>query len=117
VCPSPDDTVYQAGLTEGHYCLMMLIQDGGANDADGKANGTIVDPGGLATPVSAPPTPPVTPPTTSDGSGDSGGGGGCAINTDAEFDPLLVLMLLLASGQLIRRRILDSQADGQKKAA
>jgi len=70
VCPSPGDAAYQAGLTEGHYCLMMLIQDGGANDADGQANGTVVDPGGVATPV---PAPPATPPAT------SGGGGGGSI--------------------------------------
>ena len=66
VCPSPGDAAYQAGLTEGHYCLMMLIQDGGANDADGQTNGTVVDPGGVATPVPAPPT-------------TSGGGGGGSI--------------------------------------
>ena len=108
VCPSPGDAAYQAGLTEGHYCVMMLIQDGGANDADGQANGTVVDPGGVATAVS---TPPVTSPTK------SGGGGGCAINTNAEFDPLLVLMLLLAGGQLIRRRLLDSPTGEQKEAA
>jgi hypothetical protein len=70
VCPSPGDTAYQPGLTQGHHCLMMLIQDGGANDADGQANGTVVDPGGVARPV---PAPPVTPPTTSSGGGGGGG--------------------------------------------
>ena len=48
VCPSPGDAAYQLGLMEGHYCMMMLIQDGGENDADGEANGTIVDPGHIA---------------------------------------------------------------------
>ncbi len=65
VCPSPGDAAYQEGLTEGHYCLMMLIQDGGANDADGQANGTVVDPGGVAQPAPASTTLP---------SGSSGGG-------------------------------------------
>ncbi|KZY35269.1 hypothetical protein A3729_17675 [Oleiphilus sp. HI0043] len=47
---------------------MMLIEDGGANDADGQANGTVLDPGGVASLVSEP----VTEPTTSKGG--SGGG-------------------------------------------
>jgi hypothetical protein len=111
VCPSPGDAAYQTGLTEGHYCLMMLIQDGGPNDADDQVNGTVVDPSGVATQVSEPPTP-----TKKSGSKKSGGGG-CAINADAEFDPLLILMLLIAGGHLIRRRTLDSQADEQKEAA
>lgn len=103
VCPAPGDTAYQIGLNAGHYCLMMLIQDGGANDADGEPNGTVVDPSGLATPVSAPPTPPeppVIPPTESGG---GGGGGG--------FDPLLILMLLLSGGFLIRQREAQRVAD------
>tara|TARA_R110002072_G_scaffold9584_1_gene46361 strand:- start:17450 stop:30334 length:12885 start_codon:yes stop_codon:yes gene_type:complete len=106
VCPSPGDATYQVGLTEGHYCLMMLIQDGGANDADGQVNGTVVDPGGVATPIPASPTPPA-----------ASGGGGCAINTNAEFDPLLILMLLFTGGQLIRRRVVDSPAGKQKDVA
>ncbi|WP_197479501.1 carboxypeptidase regulatory-like domain-containing protein, partial [Oleiphilus sp. HI0132] len=68
ICPSPGSTAYQPGLTQGHNCLMMLIEDGGANDADGQANGTVLDPGGVASLVSEP----VTEPTTSKGG--SGGG-------------------------------------------
>jgi hypothetical protein len=75
VCPSPGDATYQDGLTEGHYCLMMLIQDGGDNDADGQANGTVVDPGGLAIAVAEQATPaPAPAPATSPTK--SGGGGG-----------------------------------------
>jgi hypothetical protein len=70
VCPATGDAAYLTGLAEGDHCLMMRIQDGGANDADGRANGTIVDPGGIARPVAAPPEPPATPAT------DGGGGGG-----------------------------------------
>jgi phosphodiesterase/alkaline phosphatase D-like protein len=79
VCPSPGDAAYQVGLTEGHYCLMMLIEDGGANDADGQANGTVVDPGGITTPAPVVSTPPVIPPITSgggDGDGEAGGDAG-----------------------------------------
>ncbi len=36
------------GVREGDRCLLMQIQDGGANDADGTANGVIHDPNALA---------------------------------------------------------------------
>lgn len=74
VCPAPGDSSYQAGLTAGHYCVMMRIQDGGANDADGLANGTVVDPGSVASAVPSEPEPP-----TSGGGASSGGGGGGSI--------------------------------------
>lgn len=74
ICPSPGDSAYQLGLTEGHNCLMMLIEDGGANDADRQANGTVVDPGGVAIAAASTTTPPETP-TSSNSGGSSGGGG------------------------------------------
>ncbi len=46
-CPPPGSSEY-TGLTTGHNCLLLNISDGGPNDADGLANGTVVDPGGLA---------------------------------------------------------------------
>jgi hypothetical protein len=49
VCPAPSSIVYSAGLTEGNNCVRLTIQDGGPNDADGIENGTIDDPGGIAT--------------------------------------------------------------------
>ncbi|PCI45150.1 MAG: hypothetical protein COB41_02460, partial [Proteobacteria bacterium] len=33
-----------------------------------------------------------------------GGGGGCALNTQARFDPMLPVLALLALGFLYRRR-------------
>ena len=48
VCPPPQSELYQAGLTAGHHCVRLLIEDGGANDADGLVNGIIDDPGGIA---------------------------------------------------------------------
>ncbi|NRB38161.1 MAG: S8 family serine peptidase [Pseudomonadales bacterium] len=48
VCPSPGDASYLPGLNEGHFCVELTIEDGGANDADNEANGKIVDPGGVA---------------------------------------------------------------------
>ncbi|MBA6302919.1 thrombospondin type 3 repeat-/CalX-beta domain-containing protein [Colwellia sp. MB02u-14] len=48
VCPPPQSNLYQAGLSAGHQCVRLWIEDGGANDADGLVNGIIDDPGGIA---------------------------------------------------------------------
>ena len=45
LCPLPGDMAYTAGLTAGHYCMQLTIEDGGPNDADGTANYVIEDPG------------------------------------------------------------------------
>jgi len=47
-CPPPADDSWTIGLTEGHWCVRLTIEDGGPNDDDGEANGSIVDPGGVA---------------------------------------------------------------------
>ncbi|EGM76015.1 putative Ig domain-containing protein,BNR/Asp-box repeat protein [Rheinheimera sp. A13L] len=47
-CPPPGDAVWTQGLTEGHWCVQVTVEDGGPNDADGIANSAIVDPGGVA---------------------------------------------------------------------
>jgi hypothetical protein len=47
-CPPPGDAVWTSGLTEGHWCVQVRVEDGGPNDADGIANSAIVDPGGVA---------------------------------------------------------------------
>ncbi len=47
VCPPPGDSSWSAGLTEGHWCVQLKIEDGGPNDDDGQANKAIVDPGGV----------------------------------------------------------------------
>ncbi|SFD15889.1 Ig-like domain-containing protein [Pseudoalteromonas denitrificans] len=47
-CPPPGQSGWTTGLTEGHWCVQLVIEDGGANDDDGIKNGTIVDPGGVA---------------------------------------------------------------------
>lgn len=48
---------YGSGLTAGDYCIRLTITDGGPNDRDGTANGTIVDPGGVGVKAVAPPPP------------------------------------------------------------
>ncbi|MDF2153608.1 Ig-like domain-containing protein [Vibrio sp. CAU 1672] len=47
-CPPPGDSRWSAGLTEGHWCVQLTIEDGGPNDDDGEANGSVIDPGGVA---------------------------------------------------------------------
>ena len=49
VCPPPGDSVFSPGLTAGHWCVQLTIEDGGPNDADHKTNSAIYDPGGVAT--------------------------------------------------------------------
>jgi hypothetical protein len=47
-CPQPGSESYETGLLSFRDCIQLQLSDGGANDSDGEANGTIVDPGGLA---------------------------------------------------------------------
>ena len=52
-CPPPNrndnaDNPWRRGLTPGHWCVQMILTDGGANDDDSVRNGYIVDPGGVA---------------------------------------------------------------------
>ncbi len=50
-CPPPGNSGWTPGLTEGHWCVQVTVEDGGPNDADGIANSAIVDPGGVAVPA------------------------------------------------------------------
>jgi len=47
-CPPPGDAAYTNGLTEGHWCVQLTLEDGGPNDADGQVNQAVDDPGGVA---------------------------------------------------------------------
>jgi hypothetical protein len=51
-CPPPGDASWTIGLNEGHWCVQLTIEDGGPNDDDGLANGSIDDPGGVAVLIS-----------------------------------------------------------------
>lgn len=53
-CPTPDAVDWQTGLILGNECVKLTIVDGGDNDADGSANGVIVDPAVLVEINSAP---------------------------------------------------------------
>ncbi|MFO6424100.1 choice-of-anchor U domain-containing protein [Motilimonas sp. KMU-193] len=68
-CPPPGDVAYTSGLTEGHWCVSLRIEDGGPNDADGVANNAVVDPGGIMVRKSEPEE---ETPTSSGGGGSTG---------------------------------------------
>ena len=44
-CPPPNDASWQQGMTAGHFCLQLTLEDGGPNDADAEVNAAISDPG------------------------------------------------------------------------
>ncbi len=75
-CSAIGAAAYTDGLNPGDDCLMLMIQDGGANDADGLADGSVSDPGGVATAEDSA-TPATTP--TAGGSTSAGGGGGFSL--------------------------------------
>jgi len=86
---------FKSTLTVGDECVFMRITDGGPNDADGLANGTIVDPGGLLLAGS-----PNTPPSSTDGCSISGN----TLNLMQRADWLLLLGFITWLGLVIRRR-------------
>ena len=47
-CPAVGLVSYTTGLTAGHRCIQLTIEDGGPNDSDGIANGSISLQGGAA---------------------------------------------------------------------
>ncbi|WP_250656256.1 cadherin-like domain-containing protein [Alkalimarinus coralli] len=90
-CPPPGADGWQQGLTAGHFCLQLTIEDGGPNDVDGEVNAAISDPGaiGIANATATP-----TGGTGASGSTSvqsSGGGGG-------SFGGLFMGLLLLLAG-------------------
>ena len=82
-CPPPKSGDYRPGLNQGDWCAMLLIEDGGPNDADGLANQRIKDPGGIQ--------------GETESSTASGGGGG------GRFDPFLLLLVALSAGLIYRQ--------------
>jgi hypothetical protein len=76
-CPPPGDDSWQTGLTAGDYCVQLTIEDGGPNDADGLANGSIEDPSGVGVlALSAGDVVQTFPTITSTGKGSGGAAGG-----------------------------------------
>jgi hypothetical protein len=50
-CPPPGAASWRSGLRAGYRCVQLTLQDGGPNDADGAVDGSIEDPGSVATPA------------------------------------------------------------------
>lgn len=83
---------YTNGATSNQ--IILALTDGGAGDADGVANGQIVDPGGPASSSQPPPQP----------TGGFLSGGGCTLAAEgAAPDPTLPVLLLIALLYLTRR--------------
>jgi large repetitive protein len=49
-CPPPGAADWQPGLTAGHLCVQLGIEDGGPNDDDGLVNAAVSDPGAVSAP-------------------------------------------------------------------
>jgi VCBS repeat-containing protein len=47
-CPEPASRLYDYRLQVGNNCMQIYIEDGGPNDADGKTDGIVTDPAGIA---------------------------------------------------------------------
>jgi hypothetical protein len=90
-CPPPGSVEWTPGLTAGHLCVQLTIQDGGPNDDDGLVNSAVVDPGAVSAAVVVTPTEPTEPST---GGGKKKGG---------SVDGLL-LLLLAGLGLAVRLR-------------
>lgn len=101
-CPDVGSDVYVDGLIEGDTCLQLIMQDGGPNDADGELNGVLVDPSGIAvaTPVKA------VSVNTEGYQARKKVGGGCSVTT-GNIDLGLVILLILASIGLLRRKVIN----------
>jgi hypothetical protein len=67
-CPPPGDPAYTEGLSEGDWCIQLMIEDGGPNDADQVVDNSVNDPGGVAQRL-----------TESSAETKKGGGGGSAV--------------------------------------
>jgi hypothetical protein len=89
-CPPPGDAAYTAGLTAGHWCVQVTVEDGGPNDADGLVNAAIVDPGGVAVPVSSNKLPQAKPDTATTRMNQAVVVKVLANDTDADNDTLTV---------------------------
>ncbi|WP_027330129.1 tandem-95 repeat protein [Marinimicrobium agarilyticum] len=108
-CPPVGSNEWEDGLTEGHHCVQLTLEDGGPNDADGLVNGSVSDPGAVSRPVEQEPEQPGTGTPEYDGevtTRSSGGGG----SNGALFTGLLLSLGLgrrwVARRARKRRRVL-----------
>jgi len=74
VCPEAGNAAYASGLTEGDVCLQITMNEGGSNDADGVADGSLMDPGGISEVA------PAAAPASNTAAASGGDSGGCSIS-------------------------------------
>jgi len=74
-CPSPGSSLYTLGLTAGDWCVQLLIEDGGPNDAESIVNKTIKHLGAVAKLNGSTVNNPATNTTNNTASNASSGGG------------------------------------------
>ena len=55
-CPEAGSDRYETGLVTGATCIQLYVEDGGPNDMDGVADGTVTDPSGIASLYFGPPS-------------------------------------------------------------
>jgi hypothetical protein len=48
VCPAVSSDAWRPGLSEGHWCVRLVIADGGVNDTDGEQDAQVLVFGGVA---------------------------------------------------------------------
>lgn len=94
-----DDWMELAATAVSDTAFAFELTDGGAGDADGAADGMIVDPVGIGIYTAPEPAPYEEPVQV------SGGGGGCVIGNGGSMDPVFPIMLMLAGAWLLRRRL------------
>jgi len=90
-CPGPGSDQFVIGLASGHTCIQLTIEDGGPNDTDGVADGTVTDPSGLAVSSS-------NEPAKKERSG-------CSVGTDTSFNTSQLLVMLILLLATLRRRL------------
>jgi Bacterial Ig domain len=93
-CQAPAG-LFSSNIVAGNQCIFIRVTDGGPNDADGLANGTVVDPGGLIVGGS-----PNTPAGTNDGCSMSGN----SVSLMQRADWLLLLGFIAWLGMVIRKK-------------
>jgi hypothetical protein len=106
-CPAIDSEAYTAGLTVGDNCVLLAIVDGGANDADNKVNGQIVDPSTMSRIDGHPSTGLGNDTGSNNGVFDNiSGSGGCTLSTEttSPFKHAEWLLLGGAVGWMAMRR-------------
>ncbi|PIW60180.1 Ig-like domain-containing protein [Shewanella sp. CG12_big_fil_rev_8_21_14_0_65_47_15] len=100
-CPPPGDSRWAPGLTEGHWCVQLTIEDGGPNDDDGVANRTIVDPSGVSVMLNGNHLPVANPDAASIPWNQSLDVSVLANDTDSDGDSLTVTQVISEFGTVV----------------